>query len=306
MAIILASWKEPGETAVRTAQQNYERTSSLLDALEAGLSACELDPRFLAIGLGSLPNSDGEIELDASIMDGRDLSCGAVCAVRGLVPVIKIARAVKEHTIHNMLAGDQARRYGLALGMEPQNLITEEIARRYDAWRKTKAGESEYVHAADLPLSDDHGDTVTMLGMEMTPDGPHFVAASSTSGWAWKMPGRVGDSPIVGAGIYADDEAGCAGATGLGEELWKACASYRTVQNLRQGLSAQDACEETVRYMIRRQPGAVRMPCVVLAIDRNGGTGAATTTETFELWRSRQGEIDMQTFHGLAPTVPKP
>ncbi len=266
------------------------------DCIEQGLAACELDPRYLAIGLGSLPNRDGELELDAAMMDGADLSAGAVCALRGIVPAISVAREVMERTPHVMLAGDQARRFAIGNGHQPRNLVTEEIARRYDAWRAGQVPD-EYIHTTDEAK---HADTVTMLGLETTAGGPHVVAASATSGLAWKLPGRVGDSPIVGAGIYADDEVGCAGATGLGEELWKACASFRTVEAMRRGLTAQRACEETVQQMIRRQPGSTSMACVVFALGRNGEYGAAITTGTFHLWACREGDISVQEFNGLA------
>ena len=290
MTTFLATWEKPGKKAVETAWASHLAQRDLRGCLEDGLAACELDPTFLAIGLGSLPNSDGELELDAAMMDGADLEVGAVCAVRGIVPVISVARRVLEDTRHNMLAGDQARRFAIEKGFRPQNLVTAEVARQYDLWRAGQVSEAEYLHS-----SDDHGDTVTMLGVQ---DG-HGVAASATSGWAWKMPGRVGDSPIVGAGIYADDEVGYAGATGLGEELWKACASFRAVEFMRRGASPADACREVVEIMIRRQPHACDMPCVVLAMDNDGNYGAALTTGEFELWVCRDGEIHMESFQGL-------
>lgn len=283
MTTFLATWREPGETAVREAWARFAAGGDARDALEAGLSACELDPRFLAIGLGSLPNADGELELDASMMDGATLDAGAVCSVRGIVPVISVARRVLEDTPHVMLAGEQARRFALEKGFRPNNLMTEEAGRRYEEWRAGKAP-FEYVHVTDEHL---HGDTVTMLA---NLDGK-LTAASSTSGLAWKLPGRVGDSPIVGAGIYADDEAGCAGATGLGEELWKACASFATVEAMRRGLSATEACRETVERMKRRQPASLTIPCVVLAMRPDGDFGAATTEGVFHLWSCTDGEI---------------
>lgn len=299
MTTFIASWREPGEVAVREAWKARSEGGDLRTCLERGLAACEMDTEFLAIGKGSLPNADGELELDASMMDGADLNAGAVCGVRGIVPVISIARKVMEITPHVMLAGEQARRFAIANGFEVQNLMTAEAIRRYEDWKRGAIA-NEYVHASaeqyDAHLTWDgnnHGDTVTMIGYE---DPGHFVSASSTSGLSWKLPGRVGDSPIVGAGIYADDELGAAGATGLGEELWKACASFRVCQAMGSGMTAQEACEATVLQMIRRQPESTTMPCVVLAIDPHGNAGASTTTGEFPLWICQEGEFEMRTF----------
>jgi N4-(beta-N-acetylglucosaminyl)-L-asparaginase len=280
--------------AARTAWKAIENGSDLMTAIEKGLAACELDPQYVAIGLGAIPNSDGELELDAAMMDGRDLSVGAVCAVRGIVPVISVARRVLEDTPHVMLAGEQARRFAISKGFRPQNLMTEENCRRFEEWQQHPEGiTDDYVHAVD---EDNHGDTVTMLGWESP---GHVIAASSTSGLQWKMPGRVGDSPIVGAGIYADDEVGCAGATGFGEELWKAVASFRTVEAMRRGMSPKEACEDTVRHMLRRQPHSTDMPCVVLAMNNQGDYGAATTLGEFPLWICREGDVKLEIYPAI-------
>ncbi len=287
MTTLLSSWREPGKVAVDHAWAAREAGADLMTTLEKGLAAAELDPTLVAIGLGSLPNSDGDVELDAAMMDGRDLSAGAVCAVRGICPVISVARRVLEKTPHVMLAGEQARRYAISQGFKPQNLMTAENIRRYEEWKiNPTESERKYIHSVE----DNHGDTVTMLGLE---DGGHLVAASATSGLGWKLPGRVGDSPIIGAGIYADDEVGAAGATGWGEELWKALASFRTVEGMRRGLSPLEAAEDTVRQMLRRQSHTSEMMCVVLAIDREGNVGAATTQGEFPLWICRDGELEL-------------
>ncbi len=302
MITFLATWEQPGRTAVEQAWTAYQQRQSLLDGLEAGLGACELDPAFLSIGLGSLPNADGELELDAAIMDGQDLNSGAVCALRGVVPAISVARKVLEETEHVMLAGDQARRFAISKGFEPRQTMTQESIRLYEEWRAKKS-HTHYIHTAkDLTTGQvgDHGDTVTMIGIEHGVGVPaHLVAASATSGLSWKLPGRVGDSPIIGAGIYADDEVGAAGATGYGEELWKACASFRTVEGMRRGLSPQAACEETIRQMMRRQPNAGKMSCVVFAMDRDGQYGAALNTGAFHLWSAVDGEVSVQVFAGI-------
>jgi len=287
MATFLGTWDKPGKPAVETAWRAFQNGANLRECLEQGLAVCELDPEFLAIGLGSLPNADGEIELDAAMMDGETMECGAVCSLRGIVPAISVAKKVMEETPHNMLAGDQARRFAIEKGFRPRNLITEEIARQYEKWRQGMFPD-EYMHST----SDLHGDTVTMLALN---DGK-CVAASATSGLAWKLPGRVGDSPIIGAGVYADNEIGCAGATGLGEELWKAVASYRVVRNMESGMTAQEACDETIRHMVRRLPHACDMSCVVFGLSKAGDFGAAITTGEFQLWSCVDGDVQVHTF----------
>lgn len=294
MPTILSTWKEPGKVAIHGALARIAEGGSLLDALEAGLTAAEADESLVAIGRGAVPNADGEIELDAAIMEGAHLNAGAVCALRGILPAISVARAVMERTTHVMLAADQARRFALSQGFLAQNLLSADSIKRWKAWLREPIDEDDYIHTVqDKPVPD----TVTMLGRE----GEHFVAASSTSGLSFKLPGRVGDSPILGAGIYADDEVGCAGATGWGEELWKACASFRTVRNMAAGATALEACRETVRHMIRRQEGAKRLPCVVLALDRDGGWGAAVTKGHFDLWVSVEGRAEVHGFDAPEP-----
>jgi N4-(beta-N-acetylglucosaminyl)-L-asparaginase len=287
MPTILSTWREPGEAALSAAERSLAGGGTMLDALESGLAAAEDDPFLVSIGRGSLPNSDGVLELDASVMVGATLESGAVCAMRDILPAIRVARWVMERTPHVMLAGSEARRFAVEQGLEPQSLDTEESRRRYEEYLARPEVRAKYVHTAH--------DTVTMLGRDE--DGG-LVAASSTSGVGFKLPGRVGDSPIVGAGIYADDEVGCAGATGLGEELWKAGASLRTVEAMQRGLPPQEACEETVRFMLRRLPGSHRMTCAVMALRKDGAFGAAATHGEFPFWSWQDGTREL---HVRAP-----
>ena len=310
---ILATWDHPGEVGIRAGWSRRAGGGTLLDALETGLAACERDPALLLIGRGALPNADGVVQLDASVMVGADLAAGAVCAVEGILPVISVARLVMERTPHLMLAGEGARRFAIEHGFRPESLMTATNVARYEAWREGRHP-PDLVHSTaeergerqDPAWRDqEHGDTVTMLAREETPDGPRFVAASSTSGTAWKRSGRVGDSPIVGAGIYADDEAGAAGATGLGEELWRAGASLRTVAAMGRGLSAQAACEETVAYLLRRRPEAASSsPFVVFALGRDGSEGAATTEGEFPYWVCRDGEFERRSIQAAGTGRP--
>jgi isoaspartyl peptidase/L-asparaginase-like protein (Ntn-hydrolase superfamily) len=289
MTKFLATWEKPGEKAIQIAAESHKAGRPLARCLEDGLTAAEDDPEFVAIGRGSLPNSEGVIELDASIMDGRDLNCGAVCAMQDILPAIKVARLVMENTPHNLIAGDQARRFAIQHGIQPQDLSTPRSREHYQMYLDSPERAKEYIHTLD----DNPPDTVTMLGIE---DGPHLIAASSTSGLGYKLPGRVGDSPIVGAGIYADDEAGAAGATGWGEDLWKACVSVRVVDQMRAGKNAQEACDTVIREMVRRRPDTAGRHSVVIALDRDGGHGVAVVGKKFDLWVYEDGATRMETY----------
>lgn len=285
----LASWREPGEATIREAWRQFSGGADMLTAMTEGLAVAELDPNLIAIGRGSVPNTDGDIELDASIMNGTSLESGAVCAVRGICPVIRVAKQVMDLTPCVMLAGEQARRFALENGAEPVVTHSEDSIRRHQLWAAAENKEAHYVHVMSDPTSQIHGDTVTILGL----NGGQMAAASSTSGLPFKRPGRVGDSPILGAGIYADDEVGAAGATGNGEELWRAVASFRTLEHMRAGMSPTQACEATIKFMIRRRPVTLEQPCVVFALSPEGEIGAATTHSPFPLWSCRDGVFEL-------------
>lgn len=299
MAVLFVStWKDAGEACVRKAYETYLETRDLLNSCEQGLVEVEINPSYRAVGFGSLPNADGEQELDAGMMDGRTLNAGSVCAVRGIVPVISLARKVMENTPHIMLAGDQAKRFAENFDFQPMCLHSEYSLREYEKWRREKR-EPEVAHLVS--------DTVTIVGWESGNftdgfsggDKAHLVAACSTSGLAWKMPGRVGDSPIVGAGFYADDEAGAAGATGYGEDIWRFMLSYQAVENMRKGMNAKEACEDAIRRMVQRKQETKEKCNVVIGVTRLGDWGAAASKDGFVAWVCRDGEIQSYTVSGL-------
>jgi N4-(beta-N-acetylglucosaminyl)-L-asparaginase len=283
-----------GRTCVETAYRRWEESAEcdsalrLLEAVVEGAATAERDPQVLSVGYGGLPNRDGEVELDAAVMEGARLRAGAVAGVRGFVPVVYLARAVMERTPHLMLVGDGAARFALQQGYEPQQLLTAESLRRWQEWRQQQTAPQE-VSQVRAHAPDDSHDTVGVLGW----NAGHLVAACTTSGLAWKLPGRVGDSPIVGAGLYADNEAGAAVCTGVGEEIWRFALASRVVEAMRAGDSAQRACERSIEFMLRRLPDVVQHQCAVIAISARGEFGlAATQPERFNTFLCREGAIE--------------
>ncbi|MCL6624682.1 MAG: N(4)-(beta-N-acetylglucosaminyl)-L-asparaginase [Fimbriimonadales bacterium] len=289
--LFVSTWQDAGEPAVRKAFQVYQETGCLLTACEQGLVEVELDPRFMAVGLGSLPNTDGEQELDAGIMDGDSLAIGSVCALRGVVPAISVARKVMEETPHVMLAGDQARRFAERMGFSPRCLHSPESLRRYEAWRLEQSA-PEVAHQ-------EARDTVTLVGWERRGEKVRVVSACSTSGLAWKLPGRVGDSPIAGAGFYADSSAGASGATGVGEDIWRFLLSFRVVEAMREGAKAQEACEKAISLMVTRKPSTQEKCSAVFGVSREGDWGASATKEGFVAWVCRDGKIEAHKIPGI-------
>lgn len=263
---IIATWSF-GRVACLAGSRILLAGGSALDAVERGANAVEDDPDVRSVGYGGLPNAEGVVELDAAIMEGLTHRAGAVAALTGVRNAISVARRVMESTPHVMLAGESARRFALREGFLEAELLTEESRRRWKEWRETRA-------AADVA----HFDTVGVCALDRT---GNVAAGCSTSGLAWKLPGRVGDSPIVGSGLYADNEIGAAVATGNGDEIMRVCLSYRVVSMMEAGRSPQEACEEAIRYLLRKFSGQTRGAACV-ALDRDGRIGSAATRSGFQ------------------------
>jgi len=239
-----------------------------LDACEAGVRVTEADPSTTSVGYGGRPNANGVVELDSSIMRGDTLECGSVAALQNIRHPVTVARAVMEQTPHVLLAGDGALQFARSLGIQEQEMLTEASREAWEAWKLSQSTERAGVE-------EDH-DTLGMIVME----GGQFAMAVTTSGWAYKLPGRVGDSPIIGAGGYCDDEAGACVATGDGEEMIRSCASFAVVETMRRGAHPQEACTDVLER-IARKAGNRNPSVALLAVDRSGRVGARSLRADF-------------------------
>lgn len=260
--LILSTWNH-GLPANANALDSLRNGGSILDAVEVGVRTTELDLDNLSVGLQGLPDREGIVTLDASIMTG-DGACGSVAFLRQIKHPISVARKVMEETPHVMLAGEGARQFAIAQGFP---LEKEELSpgaeKAYKEWRKT----SQYKPIINI----ENHDTIGMIGIDT--EGK-MAGSCTTSGLAYKMHGRVGDSPIIGAGLYVDDEVGAATATGLGETIIRICGSFLIVELMRQGRSPQEACEETVRRLVAKTKNPSDIQAGFLAFNKEGEMGA--------------------------------
>ncbi len=306
MPVIIATWRF-GQEACAIAWDVLAAGGSALDAVERGANAVEENPAVNSVGYGGLPNADGVVELDAAIMDGPTHAAGAVAALTGIRRPISVARRVMERTPHVMLAGWNARRFAIQQGFTESDLLTEESRLKWQAWRLEQSA-ADVAHFDDVnrakAWSEPDGsyaqlshDTVGVCALDTS---GNLAAGCSTSGLAWKTPGRVGDSPIVGSGLYVDNSVGAAAATGNGDEIMKVCLSFRVVSLMEAGRSPQSACEEAVRYLLRLRPGRQDRGAACIAVSKDGQIGAAATRSGFRapdrLWQyaySTDGQIKL-------------
>ena len=270
-ARVVSTW-EFGVAANQAAWTILAAGGNALDAVEAGAKVPEADLKNHSVGRAGYPDRDGHVSLDASIMDG-DGSCGAVAAQENNAHPISVARRVMEKTPHVLLVGAGALQFALEQGFTKEELLTPESEH---AWREfLKSGEYKPTGAYEpstAPGSRGNHDTIGMLALDAH---GNMAGACTTSGLAWKLRGRVGDSPIVGAGLYVDNEVGAATSTGVGEEVIRNAGSFLVVELMRQGRSPQEACREAVRRIARRKPKTAKEIQVgFLAMNRRGEAGA--------------------------------
>jgi N4-(beta-N-acetylglucosaminyl)-L-asparaginase len=282
--VFLSTWAH-GKPANERAAEVFKAGSSLLEAVEKGINVPENDPKVTSVGYGGLPNEEGVVELDAAIMDGTRHRAGSVCSLHSIKNPISVARLVIEKTRHTTLAGEGAFRFALKVGFKPEQLLTPESLQKWLAWKSDPKRKSFWLTA-------ENHDTI---GMVATDGNGHVVSGCSTSGLAWKIPGRVGDSPLIGCGVYADDNVGAASATGDGDLMTNYCTSISIVHYMARGASPQQACVELLQHMTKTDPKNKEGEVCVIAINTRGEVGAASMHSKYRLkyalWRNGESEL---------------
>jgi N4-(beta-N-acetylglucosaminyl)-L-asparaginase len=258
----LSTWNH-GLPANRTAMDVLAQGGTILDAVQRGVMVVEADPTNLSVGLGGLPDRDGVVTLDACLMDGTG-RCGSVSFVQGIAHPVALARAVMDHTQHVMLVGKGAEQFARERGIAiVPNTLTAAARKAWEDWKKT----SEYKPIINI----ENHDTIGMIGIDTSGS---MAGACTTSGLSWKRHGRVGDSPIIGAGLFVDDEAGAATCTGLGESVLRTCASMVAVEQMRAGASPLDACKEAINRIARKHSNSREFQVGILAMNHRGERAA--------------------------------
>jgi len=277
--IVISTW-DFGVAANREAWKTLEKGGRSLDAVEAGVRIPEADMNNHTVGRAGYPDRDGHVTLDACIMDELG-NCGSVAAIEYIAHPISVARLVMEKTPHVMLVGEGATQFAIEQGFKKEKLLTPESAQAWREWLKT-AKYSPVVNIENKqhkPGSKYNHDTIGMLAIDAK---GNISGACTTSGMAFKMHGRVGDSPIIGAGLYVDNEVGGATSTGVGEEVIRNVGSFLVVELMRQGYSPEDACKAAVQRIIKKKPETAKdIQVGFLAINKKGEYGAFAIQQGF-------------------------
>ena len=270
---IIATWRMAKE-GIEQGFEQLNQNGKASDAIETAIKAVEDFPYYKSGGYGGLPNEDQVVELDAGYMDGDTFDVGAICAIKDFANPISIAKKLSEEKVNNILVSYGAEKYAREHHFEEKEMLTD----RAKAFYRKKKKELEQ-QAQELKPYDGH-DTVGMVCLD---ENGTVVAGTSTSGLFMKKPGRIGDSPFVGSGFYADSEVGGATATGLGEDLMKGCISYEIVRLMKEGLTPQEACEKAVNDLDAslKKRRTVAGDLSVVAMNNKGEFGCATNIDGF-------------------------
>ncbi len=282
-----------GLETVTEAARKIRDGGDTLDAVIAGVNIVEADPNDHSVGYGGLPNEDGVVELDASVMHGPTHNCGSVAALRNIMHPSRVAKLVMERTDHVMIVGQGALRFAKAHGLREKDLLTDDARRIWMKWKESHSDRDDWLAPQKPPGDTRKRSDAAATKTEFTYGTIHCSALSAagdlsavttTSGLSYKIPGRVGDSPIIGAGMYVDNEIGAAGSTGRGEAVIKHCGAFAVVELMRGGLSPTDACLTLLKRIAnhttdprllddRRRP---RFDVKMYALNKSGEFGAAS------------------------------
>lgn len=286
-AIVIKSAARPaavsssnGLPAVNRAMELILGGADTLDAAVEGVKIQELDPSDNSVGYGGLPNEEGVVQLDASCMHGPTRRAGAVAALEGIKTPSAVARLVLKYTDHIMLVGEGAKRFALSYGFKEEDLLTPESRELWLRWRANRGQDDDWL---DVPENEPLVARPTgTINLNLVNARGEISSVTTTSGLAWKLPGRAGDSPIIGAGQYTDNDVGAAGSTGRGEANIMVCGGFLTVEGMRRGLKPADACLETLKRVVRLTPprllkdGRPTFNLNFYALNKQGEFGAAS------------------------------
>ncbi|PAW94536.1 glycosylasparaginase [Mucilaginibacter sp. MD40] len=289
--IVISTW-DFGVAANKEAWKVLQKGGRAVDAVEAGVRVPEADMHNHTVGRAGYPDRDGHVTLDACIMDEYG-NCGSVAAIENIAHPISVARLVMDKTPHVMLVGDGARQFAIEQGFKAEELLTDESRKAWKEWLKT-AKYSPVMNIENKQRTQGskyNHDTIGMLALDAK---GNISGACTTSGMAFKMHGRVGDSPIIGAGLYVDNEVGGATSTGVGEEVIRNVGSFLVVELMRQGYSPENACKEAVQRIIKKKPEIAKQIQVgFLAINKKGEYGAYALQDGFSYAVCDQNKQDL-------------
>ena len=285
--IVIATWDV--KNATEKAWEIISSDGNSLDAIEQGCRVEEANKDGQSVGIGGLPDREGNVTLDACIMDHYG-NCGSVVYLKEIKHAISVARMVMEKTPHVMLAGDGAKKFAISMGFQKENLLTEKSKKDWIKWKQNE----EYKPIINI----ENHDTIGMLAIDKN---KNISGGCTTSGLAYKMEGRVGDSPIIGSGLFIDNEVGGAVATGLGEEVLKTVGSFLVVELMRQGYSPSDACKIAIERIVKK-PGNNYKNFQVgyIALNKKGETGSYSIQKGFSMTQyDKNGNVNFESpyFH---------
>ena len=275
LPLVIATWDVKNATSA--AWKVVNKGGNAIDAVEQGCMIEEANEKGQSVGKGGLPDRDGNVTLDACIMNKHG-DCGSVVYLQNITHAVSVARKVMEDTPHVMLAGIGAEQFAVSIGLKRETLLTEASKKAWEIWKV----KSEYKPIINI----ENHDTIGMLAIDKNGD---ISGACTTSGLAYKMAGRVGDSPIIGSGLFVDNEVGAAVATGLGEEVVKTVGSFLIVELMRQGKTPQEACEEAIRRIVSKpNSNYINFQVGYIAVNKSGETGYYSIHKGFSMTKYQE------------------